>query len=157
MIALLIPYGVSATPHRPKPSLRDANEHLDIHPASFRQAARLLGRALMLRCPNCGKGPVLKHWLKMRAECGNCGIRMERGEKDYFIGSMMWNLLLSEVLFITIFVGVLVVRWPNVPWDALQISAPAGMLLAPFLLFPFSKLVWLAFNLILRPERVDSR
>lgn len=142
---------------RPNPSLRDANEHLDIHPASFRQAARLIGRALTLHCPHCGKGPVLRHWLKMRTECGTCGIPLERGEKDYFIGSMMWNLLLSEFVFITIFVSVLVVRWPDVPWDAIQIVAPAGMLLAPFLLFPFSKLVWLAFDLILRPERVDSR
>jgi hypothetical protein len=44
-----------------------------------------------------------------------------------------------------------VIRWPNVPWDTLEWAAPAGMLAAPFVLFPFSKLAWLGFDILLRP------
>ena len=41
--------------------------------------------------------------------------------------------------------------WPRVPWSLLQYGAPAAMVLAPIILYPFSKLVWLAFDLVLRP------
>ncbi|MFO0985720.1 MAG: DUF983 domain-containing protein [Planctomycetota bacterium] len=117
----------------------------------------MIGRAARLRCPACGGGPVLHHWLKMRAACGACALPLERGEQDYFIGSMMWNLVLSEFLFIAVFIGVLVWQWPTVHWDAIQWVAPLGMAVVPFLLFPVSKLIWLAFDLILRPERQSAR
>ena len=64
---------------------------------------------------------------------------------------MMFNLAVSETLFAIAFVLVLVIRWPNVPWDTLEWAAPAGMLAAPFALFPFSKLAWLGFDILLRP------
>ena len=116
-----------------------------------RRALQLTGRALILRCPNCGGGPVMKHWLRMRERCGRCGLRIERGERDYFIGSMMFNLVLGEFLCIAVIVVVMIARWPNVPWDFLQVGVPALAILCPVLLFPFSKLVWLAFDLLLRP------
>lgn len=37
------------------------------------------------------------------------------------------------------------------PWSLLQYGAPAAMVLAPILLYPFSRLIWLAFDLMLRP------
>ena len=119
--------------------------------AGPRQTARLIGRAVMLRCPNCGGGPVLRHWFRMRERCGKCGLRIERGEHDYWIGSMMFNLVLSELIFAAVFVVILVAAWPNVPWDTMQWAAPLMMLAAPAVLFPFSKLIWLAFDLMLRP------
>src|SRR5690348_17445744 len=117
----------------------------------MRRVFEVLGRAARLKCPHCGRGPVLQHWLKMRARCGNCGLAIERGERDYFIGSMLFNLVVSEMLFAVVFVAVMLVRWPNVPWDTLEWAAPLGMLLAPFILFPFSKLAWLGFDILLRP------
>jgi uncharacterized protein (DUF983 family) len=122
----------------------------------FRRVLAVLGRAARLRCPHCGGGPVLQHWFKMRERCGNCGLAIERGERDYFIGSMMFNLVVSEMLFAVIFVGVLLARWPNVPWDTLEWAAPLGMLVAPFVLFPFSKLAWLGFDILLRPVTPDE-
>ena len=119
--------------------------------AGPRQTARLIGRAMGLRCPNCCGGPVLRHWFRMRERCGKCGLRIERGEHDYWIGSMMFNLVLSELIFAAVFVVILVAAWPNVPWDTMQWAAPLMMLAAPAVLFPFSKLIWLAFDLMLRP------
>jgi hypothetical protein len=78
---------------------------------------------------------------------------LERGEQDYFIGAMLFNLVLSELLFAGIFVAVLVVRWPAVPWDAIEVVAPLGMAAAPFVLYPVSKLLWLALDLLFRPDR----
>lgn len=119
----------------------------------FRQVVRHVARALTLHCPHCGGGPVRESWFKMRHACGTCGRPLERGEPDYFLGAMMFNLVLSELLFAGIFVTVLVIMWPGVPWDGISVGAPLGMAVAPFLLYPVSKLVWLAFDLSFRPER----
>jgi uncharacterized protein (DUF983 family) len=116
----------------------------------------VLGRAARLKCPNCARGPVMRHWFKMRDRCGNCGLAIERGERDYFIGSMMFNLGVSEGLFAVVFVSTMIARWPDVPWDTLQWAAPLGMLAAPFVLFPFSKLAWLGFDILLRPISPDE-
>ena len=116
-----------------------------------RRSARLLARALTLRCPHCGGRPMLRHWFRMRARCPRCGLRVERGERDYFIGSMMFNLVLAELLFALLFVGALIATWPDVPWDTMEWLAPLMMLAAPLVLFPFSKLVWLAFDVMFRP------
>lgn len=94
---------------------------------------------------------MIRHWLRMRERCPRCGLRVERGERDYFIGSMMFNLVLAELLFAAIFVATLVGTWPDVPWDTLEWAAPLLMLAAPLVLFPFSKLVWLAFDVMFRP------
>jgi uncharacterized protein (DUF983 family) len=123
---------------------------------SWRRVLSVLGRGVRLRCPNCGKGPVRVHWFKMRDRCGNCGLAIERGERDYFIGSMLFNLVVSEMLFAIVFVSTLVIAWPNVPWDVLQWAAPLGMGAAPFVLFPFSKLMWLGFDILLRPVTPDE-
>jgi hypothetical protein len=48
-------------------------------------------------------------------------------------------------------IATLAVTWPRVPCTLLQFGAPAAMVLAPIVLYPFSKLGWLAFDLILRP------
>jgi uncharacterized protein (DUF983 family) len=122
----------------------------------LRRTATIVARAALLRCPNCGRGPVLRHYLAMRARCGHCGLALERGERDYFIGSMMFNLVVAELLFAAAFVATLLATWPNVPWDALEWSAPAAMFAAPFILFPFSKLTWLGFDILLRPVTPDE-
>lgn len=65
---------------------------------------------------------------------------------------MMFNLVLAEFVFAGVFVTWLLIQWPAVNWAAIQVAAPLGMLLAPVVLFPFSKLAWLAFDLAFRPE-----
>src|SRR5690348_13790500 len=52
---------------------------------SFGRAARLVGRALLLRCPNCGRGSVLKSWFQLRERCSACQVWLER-EEGYFVG-----------------------------------------------------------------------
>lgn len=110
----------------------------------------------MLRCPNCGGTGVRKTWLKMQVRCHRCGLRIERGEHDYFVGSMMFNFIIAGASFIGILLVVLLATWPDVPWDAVQLGAPILIIIFPFLLFPFSKLLWLAFDLMLRPVTPDE-
>lgn len=133
------------------PSTEEMHTRTEFEIARPRQALRLAGRALRLRCPNCGGGPVLQHWLKLRVRCGTCGLRLERGEHDYFVGSLLLNFVIAGVALLVTLAVVLVATWPDVPWDALQYGGPVVMLLAPLVIFPFSKLLWLAFDLVFRP------
>ena len=121
-----------------------------------RRMVTMVGRALLLRCPNCGSRGLLKGWFKMNDRCPTCGLRVEREGHDYMAGSLMFNLVLAEILFAVAFVGYLLIAWPHPNWDMLEIAAPLGMLIAPFVLFPFSKLVWLAADLALRPAHASE-
>jgi uncharacterized protein (DUF983 family) len=111
---------------------------------------RLL-RAALLRCPVCGQRGVRQGWMKLKPRCPQCGLRFERGEHDFFLGAMMLNIALAEGTLALLLVGVIVVFWGRVPWNALEIAAPVLMIAAPFLFFPCSQLIWLAFDLLLRP------
>jgi hypothetical protein len=87
----------------------------------------------------------------MRVRCGRCGLRIERGEGDYFTGSMLFNYIVPGLLVLVVLAVVLIATWPRIPWDTLQYLAPALIIAAGIGLFPFSKLIWLAFDLMLRP------
>ena len=63
----------------------------------------------------------------------------------------MFNIALAEAVFVMLLIGTMAMTWPRVPWSFLQYGAPVAMLLAPIVLYPFSRLVWLAFDLTLRP------
>ena len=108
------------------------------HPDISRQSPwRLLGRALLLRCPNCG-------------------ILLERGEADYFLGAYTLNLIAVEILLAGAFLVVMVVTWPTPPWDALEYGGVALSILGAVLCYPFAKTTWLAVDLIFRPPHRED-
>jgi uncharacterized protein (DUF983 family) len=111
----------------------------------------LARRALRLRCPNCGGGPVRVSWLKRVPGCPVCGLRLDRGEHDYFIGAYLLNLIVAEVLLGAGLLVVLVATWPDPPWDWIQYGGVALMIVAPLVTYPFTELLWLAFDLAFRP------
>lgn len=116
-------------------------------------AAHLAGRALLLRCPNCGGGSLFRHWLAMKPACPTCGLRLDRGERGYHVGSYMLNIIVAELIFAAIFIGTIVVMWPDPPWALLQYGGAALMVLAPVVLYPFTKTMFLAIDLLVRPAR----
>ena len=118
----------------------------------MRDVARAFARALTLRCPNCGGARVLHSWFKLRHNCEKCGIRLDRGEADdYFLGGMFFNIVLAEVVFALVLLVVVVIMWPNVPWAGVEYSLIVAMIAAPIILYPVSRLMWLALDLLLRP------
>lgn len=80
-----------------------------------------------------------------------CGIRLDRGEHDYFIGAYMVNLIASEILLAVGLLIVLLATWPTPPWDAIQYGGVALMIVMPLLTYPFAELLWLAVDLVFRP------
>ena len=96
-------------------------------------------------------GPVTVRWFQLMPACPGCGLRLDRGESDYFLGAIVFNMAFAEGLFAVGVFGVLLWTYPSPPWDALYYGGIAGMIAAPIVLYPYSKLFWLAFDLGFRP------
>lgn len=124
-----------------------------LHPEELRlsRAFRLYSRALTMRCANCGHGDMLESWFRFRTKCLKCDMRFDRGEEDFFLGGMMWNIVMAEgaLLILGLLVGLL--TWPDVPWRALQMTGVVLMAATPFLFYPLSLSVWLASDILIRP------
>ena len=117
---------------------------------------RLLGRALLLRCPNCGGGNLFEGFFRMKQRCPTCGMLLERGESDYFLGGYTLNLIAVEILLALAFLIVVIVTWPSPPWDGLMYGGVILSILGAVLCYPFAKTTWLAVDLIFRPTHRED-
>jgi uncharacterized protein (DUF983 family) len=115
----------------------------------------LFGRALVLRCPHCGGRGLFAGWFRMKASCPSCGLRLDRGERGYQVGSYMLNIIAAELIFMALFLGILFATWPNPPWTVLQYGGALLMVLAPVALYPFTKTMFLAMDLTVRPAEIE--
>ena len=109
-------------------------------------------RALLLRCPRCGGRAIFRTWLSMKDRCPTCRLALERGERsDFWIGAYVFNLVAGEVLAIGIPIVWMIASSPHQPWTAIEIVAASLCVVLPFLFFPFSRTLWLAWDLSFRP------
>ncbi len=81
---------------------------------------------------------------------------LERGEGDYFLGAYTLNLIGVEVILAAAFLVVMIVTWPNPPWNALQYGGAMLAVIVPIVCYPFTKTVWLALDLIFRPPKRED-
>jgi uncharacterized protein (DUF983 family) len=108
--------------------------------------AAVLGRALRLRCPRCGRTALFTGWFAMRDACPACGLRYER-EQGYFVGAIYVNYALTAivglggVLLLDGVVGLSLVQ-------QLALAIPI-MLLAPLLFFRHARSLWLGIGFLL--------
>lgn len=102
------------------------------------------------RCPDCGSGELFRRYFSMVDDCPRCGLHFERDE-GYWVGAMIVNTAFAIVVFLVIVVGGAAMSWPDVPWNALLIASIAAMLVVPVALYPISKTVWVAMDLLVRP------
>ncbi|MCA2987200.1 MAG: DUF983 domain-containing protein [Gemmatimonas sp.] len=121
---------------------------LDLPRASVTQ---LMTRALRLRCPHCGGGRIFASFFQLKTNCPGCGLRMERGEADYFVGAYLFNLIAVELILFVCVCSFVVFTWPDPPWDLLTYVTGALMLAGCLLCYPFAKTTWLAVDLAMRP------
>ena len=106
----------------------------------------------MLRCPRCGGANVLRNWLELKNHCPACGLALERGERsDFWLGAYVFNLVAGELLAIGIPVVWMIATSPHQPWTQIEILAIVLCVALPFAFFPFSRTLWLAWDLSFRP------
>lgn len=87
----------------------------------------------------------------MRRRCPSCGLILERGESDYFVGAYMLNLIIAELIIVGAMVVVLFVTWPTVPWTVMLWSLAGLTIPAAYATYPYSRSIWLALDLLFRP------
>jgi uncharacterized protein (DUF983 family) len=116
---------------------------------------QLYGRALVRRCPVCGQGQLFTRWVRMRERCPRCDLAFERVE-GHWTGALGINTVVS---FGSLLLTMLVIFWltyPDVPAGLLLGSAVVVAVVVPFAFFPFSKTLWLAIDLQMRPPGPDE-
>jgi uncharacterized protein (DUF983 family) len=118
---------------------------------SLPRARTLFARAMRLRCPACGGGPIMLSWFSVAPSCPSCGLHLDRDEPGYWVGSYTINLFLTEGFFALVFGAAIWITWPRVPWTGLAIGCGALAILTPILVFPHTKLLYLAIDLAFRP------
>ena len=112
---------------------------------------RLVLRALWLRCPHCGRGGIFAGFFSLRSHCPGCGLRLERGEGDYFVGAYLFNLIAVELILFVCMAAFVAVTWPSPPWTLITNVTAALTLAGCLLCYPFAKTTWLAVDLAIRP------
>lgn len=122
-----------------------------LHMPSPRRVLAIASRALRLRCPHCGKGYVLAGFNTVRDHCSSCGFRFTRSDDNYFSGAMFFGILIGEALTVLGIGASIWITYPNVPWDVITYGAPLVMFAVMMALFPLSRVVWLAVDVLIRP------
>lgn len=92
----------------------------------------------------------------MKERCPTCGLLLERGESDYFLGGYTVNLIAVETLLAVGFVIVILMTRPNPPWQALEYGGVVLSILGAVLCYPFAKTTWLAVDLMFRPPKRED-
>jgi len=124
---------------------------------------RMLIRGTAKRCALCGGGRLFKGWFRLADRCPTCGYRFER-EEGFFLGAYVMNLAVAQGLVMLLAVLPAIVLL-NADTDASLWPAVAGgfvgAVVAPLAFYPWSKTVWVAIELIMRPldqpEPTDGR
>jgi uncharacterized protein (DUF983 family) len=119
------------------------------------QLRRVLARAVRMRCPSCGEAGAFTSWFSMRERCPVCHFWFQRGE-GYFIGATCINMVAAILIPAVVYVAVIIPNWPNPPWLAAGLAAALLAIVIPIVFFPFARIVWLAFDLVIRPIQPEE-
>jgi uncharacterized protein (DUF983 family) len=119
---------------------------------------RMLGRALLKRCPICGAGRLFTRWFRMKERCPGCGYLFER-EEGFFLGAYVINLAIAQGMVIFLAVVPLIVRLASDPDASIApflAGGAIGAVVGPLIFYPWSKTIWTAFDLMLRPVHMTE-
>jgi uncharacterized protein (DUF983 family) len=112
----------------------------------------LVTRALQLRCPRCGGRGIWQSWFRMKHACPTCGQVFERGEShDFFIGAYLINLVVAETAAVLVAAAMWLALGSRVSFNVLWGASMVLAVVMPVIFYPFSRELWLAFDLHFRP------
>lgn len=86
----------------------------------------------------------------MDERCGACGLRFERVVGQWF-GSLALNTIVSFGALLAVVLGGFLLSWPEPPPVVPLLVAVGAALAVPVVFFPWSRTLWLALDLRLRP------
>jgi uncharacterized protein (DUF983 family) len=101
----------------------------------------------------------MRTWFAVADRCTACGLHFERGQEeahDYWLGAYTLNFIVTEVVFGIALLIALLLTWPDPPWRRLLYGGGVLMVVTPIVLYPASKCLWLAVDLVFRPARPED-
>ena len=72
-------------------------------------------------------------------------------EQGYWVAAIIINTAATELLFGILFVAGIFITAPEVEWLPLLAIGVVTNVIFPVFFFPFSKTLWLGFDLLFRP------
>ena len=122
---------------------------------------RLLGRGLTRRCPLCGARRVFDGWFTIKDRCPRCAFPLEQRIEGHWLGALGMNTIVSfGLLALTMAVG-LIATYPDIATGPLVALCATVAVVVPLVFYPFSKTLWSAVDLAMRPlepgDDVDPR
>ena len=107
-------------------------------------------RGWIKHCPICGRGHLFRRWFHMVKECPRCGLTFNRIEGQWS-GDVGVNTIVSFGALLIVLLGGVLLTWPDPPMVSIGIAAGAVAALLPIVFLPYSKTLWLAADLVMRP------
>lgn len=104
---------------------------------------KLVGRALRLRCPVCGKGKLFSGIFFVPEKCRDCGAPFAR-EPGFFLGSIYINYGLTALIAAVVYPILMFNK--VVPEPYLTIGSLSFVVLFPLLFFRHSRSLWIGFD-----------
>jgi uncharacterized protein (DUF983 family) len=127
----------------PKPDQRD------LPATGSARRRKLIKRGLLLQCPYCGQGGIIKYPFWIKDCCPKCGYRFAP-ETGYFVGGYALNLVGAEIIGVVIIIIILLRSNLSLyQQEALGIGAA---ILLPILFFPWSRTLWMALDLTIQGD-----
>lgn len=114
-----------------------------------------LGRGLVGRCPECGSGGIFASLNDLVGSCPRCGTNFER-EEGYWLGAMVVSMATVLLSFLLIFVGTMLVTWPDVPWTAVLVVTVVVNGLIPLVGYGWAKTTWMGIDRAFNPSSVSE-
>jgi uncharacterized protein (DUF983 family) len=112
--------------------------------------------AVRMRCPRCGsRRTFIRRWLGKYERCRTCGIPWRR-EEGFELGPLALNTVITFfTLAVAMAVGF-VITYPDVPVVPMILWCAGIALLLPLIAYPFTFLIWLAFDLAVHPPEAKE-
>jgi uncharacterized protein (DUF983 family) len=135
----------------PRPDRQGSNAP---HQATVWQRLRW---AMLLRCPRCGGRGIWRSWFTMKDRCPACGQDFERGEtSDFWIGAYLIYLVVAELSAVVVAGVMWATLGSRVSFNVLWGASMALAVLMPVLFYPFSRDLWLAVDIHIRPSEAGD-
>jgi uncharacterized protein (DUF983 family) len=116
-------------------------------PASFK---RMVGRALLRRCPRCGGKGWFRGWFHRLERCRTCGFKFER-QVGFMLGAMTINTIVTFGCLAAVVVVGMLATYPDVAVFPLVVLSIAVAVIVPLAFYPFSYTLWAAIELKMKP------
>lgn len=128
---------------KPKPEVRDL-------PASgSARNLRLIKRGLLMQCPYCGQGHIIKYPFWIKDCCPKCGY-LFAPEQGYFLGGYALNLFGAEIIGVVAIVIILLRS--NLSLYEQEVLGIGAAILLPIIFFPWSRTIWMALDLAIQGD-----